>query len=94
MSTILTLPLNGKYFDAIKDGTKLEEYRLVTPFWKRRIKDRWYSNVVLTRGYPKKGDSSKRLTREWRGYVIKEITHPHFGNDPVKVFAIDVSVPA
>lgn len=26
-----------------------------------------------------------------KGYVLKQITHPHFGPDPVLVFALDVS---
>ena len=26
-----------------------------------------------------------------QGYVVKEITHPHFGPDPVHVFALDVT---
>lgn len=28
----LTLALKGEYFDAIRAGTKLEEFRLVTPY--------------------------------------------------------------
>ena len=27
----------------------------------------------------------------WRGYTIKTITHPHFGEGPVQVFAIKVN---
>ncbi len=94
MSNVLTLPLNAEYFDAIKAGTKPEEYRLVTPYWRKRLEGRSYSRVVLTKGYPKAGDTSRRLAREWRGYSLKTITHKHFGPDPVDVFAIDVSVPA
>lgn len=85
----LTLPLNGVYFDQIQAGTKLEEYRLTTPFWSRRMHD--YDRIVLTRGYPKADDHSRRLVLPWRGYKRKTITHPHFGPEPVEVFAIDVS---
>lgn len=84
----LTLPLNGVYFDQIKAGTKLEEYRLATPFWSKRLVGRSYEAVVLTRGYPKADDSERRLTLPWRGYRMMTITHPHFGDDPVDVFAI------
>lgn len=86
----LTLPLNGEYFDQIKAGTKPEEYRLATAFWSKRLVNRQYDRIILTRGYPPKGDQDRRLERPWRGYVRKTITHPHFGPEPVEVFAIDV----
>lgn len=87
----LTLPLRGEYFDAIKSGDKTEEYRLCTEFWGKRIEGKRIDRVVLTRGYPKRTDESRRMVLPWRGYEIKEITHPHFGPDPVRVYAINVS---
>jgi hypothetical protein len=95
MGERLTIPVNGIYFDQIRDGTKLEEYRLCTPFWVRRLHGREYSAVVMTRGYPKGGgiEGRTRLTRRWNGFKRKQVTHPHFGLDPVEVFAIDVSTP-
>jgi hypothetical protein len=90
MGDTLTLPLNGLYFDQIRAGTKTEEYRLVTPFWSKRVVGRTYKTVVLTRGYPKSDDAERRLVLQWRGYRIKTITHPHFGAQPVEVFAIKV----
>lgn len=33
----LILPLKSIYFDAIEAGTKLEENRLCTDYWKRRL---------------------------------------------------------
>ncbi|CAJ0779145.1 hypothetical protein LMG7141_00845 [Ralstonia condita] len=91
---VLTIPVNGVYFDQIKAGTKLEEYRLLTDYWRKRITGRVYDRIVLTRGYPKADDESRRLVLKWRGYKLKRITHPHFGPEPVEVFAIDVSTPA
>ena len=91
MVRTLTLPLKGKYFDAIKSGEKLDEYRLCTAFWEKRLEERQYDQIVLTRGYPKRGDESRRLTRPWLGYTIEEITHPHFGPDPVRVYAVRVN---
>lgn len=88
---ILTLPLKGEYFDAIKSGEKTEEFRLVTPYWTKRLKGRSYAAVTLTLGYPGRGDAERRLTLPWRGYTVKTITHPHFGDDPVEVFAIKVT---
>lgn len=91
----LIIPVNGIYFDQIRDGTKLEEYRLVNKRWIKRLNNRCYDRVVLTRGYPKGGgvEGETRLTRQYRGEMIRTITHPHFGDDPVDVYAIDVSTP-
>ena len=93
---VLTLPIKGEYFDQIRDGTKLEEYRLRNVHWGCRIEGREFDTVVLTRGYPKGGgvEGETRLTRKWRGYKHRIITHPHFGDKSVAVFAIDVSEPA
>ena len=86
----LILPLKGIYFDQIKTGEKTEEYRLVTPFWSKRLEGRNYDNVILTRGYPKRTDSERRLVLPWQGYTRKTITHPFFGDKPVDVYAIKV----
>lgn len=84
----LHLALKGEYFDAIKAGTKTEEYRLVTPYWRKRLVGRSYDRIVLTRGYPNRDDCTRRLAIPWRGFDIKTIRHPHFGPDRVHVFAI------
>ncbi len=87
----LVLPLKAEYFDAIKAGAKLEEFRERSPYWRRRLEGRTFDRVVLTKGYPTAGDDSRRIVREWRGYRETTITHPHFGAEPVPVFAIDVA---
>ena len=87
----LTLPLKREYFEQIRDRTKTEEYRLVTPYWAKRIRWRDYDAIVLTLGYPPAGDAARRIVRAWRGVEIKTITHPHFGPDPMAVYAIDVT---
>lgn len=86
----LHLTLKGEYFNAIKAGTKTEEYRLVKPHWRKRLEGRTYDRIELAWGYPAKDDQSRRLVRAWRGFTVKTITHPHFGPDPVEVFAINV----
>lgn len=91
MSGTLTLSLKGEYFDAIRDGTKPKEYRLVNEYWSKRLIGRAYSRIELTKGYPKRDDRERRLSRVWRGYEIETIQHPHFGPEPVMVFAIDVT---
>lgn len=87
----LVLPLKAEYFNAIKGGSKVEEFRLVTPFWKKRLEGKSFGRVVLTLGYPKRDDTERRLVRDWRGFTVRTITHPHFGPDPVRVYAINVS---
>lgn len=86
----LTIPVKGIYFDQIKAGTKPFEYRLRTPYWSKRLVGRAYDRVVLTRGYPKATDAERRLELPWRGFKEQTITHPHFGTEPVQVFAICV----
>lgn len=87
----LHLNLKAEYFDAIAAGEKREEFRLVTLYWRRRLEGRQFSGIVLKKGYPKRGDSSRTLTRPWAGFSVKTITHPHFGAQPVQVFAIAVN---
>lgn len=87
----LQLPLEAEYFQAILAGTKTEEYRQCSKHWRTRIEGRTFDAIVLTLGYPKAGDTARRIVLPWRGYKIKRITHPKFGAQPVEVFAIDVS---
>lgn len=89
MST-LHLPLKGEYFDQIKAGTKPEEFRLANDYWRKRLVGRTYDCIELTRGYPKRDDTERRLVLPYRGYRQTTITHPHFGSEPVEVFAINV----
>lgn len=88
--TTLHLSVKGEYFHQIKAGTKLEEYRLCAPYWNNRLIGRSYDRVEIAWGYPKADDSERRVSCPWQGYTIKTITHPHFGPDPVTVFAINV----
>lgn len=88
---ILQLNLKGIYFDEIKSGLKKYEYRLITPYWEKRLINKDYDNIIIKYGYPKKSDMDKQLSRPWKGYVIQKITHPHFGEKEVTVFAILVN---
>lgn len=87
----LTLPLKAEYFDQIKAGAKPEEFRLRTEYWRKRLEGRTYESIVLTKGYPSRDDADRRLELPWRGFREATITHPHFGDEPVEVFAIDVT---
>lgn len=90
MKTI-TLPVKAIYFDEIKAGTKTEEYRRVCPHWSKRLEFVTPDQVVITKGYPKRDDTERRLVFPWRGFTVKTITHEFFGPEPVEVFAIKVS---
>jgi len=89
MST-LTLALKGEYFDQIKAGTKLFEYRLRTPYWRKRMQKAPFTSIVLTRGYPPADDAARRLVLPWRGYHLQTMQHEHFGPKRVDVYAIQV----
>ncbi|MEL7628729.1 ASCH domain-containing protein [Pectobacterium aroidearum] len=88
----LQIAVNGEYFDAMKRGEKTEEYRLVNPYWGRRLFGRDYDRLIITRGYPRKDDESRRIDIPYDGFEIKVITHKHFGPNPVKVYAIKVNI--
>lgn len=88
----LQLAVNGEYFDAMKRGEKTEEYRLVNAYWGCRLRGRDYDRLIITRGYPRKDDDSRRLVMPYDGYEIKTITHKHFGPAPVKVYAIKINL--
>jgi len=96
MGKLLHLNLKGEYFDQIKAKTKTEEFRLYNDYWKKRLigpagKRRHFDGILIKRGYPKKDDPGRILKREWQGWTLKEIIHPEFGINPVKVFAIKVN---
>jgi hypothetical protein len=87
----LTLNLKAIYFHQIEDGSKAFEYRLQTPYWTKRLVGKTFDGIVIKLGYPSDSESHKILLRPWRGYELHTITHPHFGPDPVEVFAIRVN---
>ena len=66
--------------------------RLCNNYWNKRLVNRKYDRLIITKGYPKRDDSSRRIDVPYEGYEIKTITHPHFGDKPVKVFAIKVNI--
>ena len=90
----LHLHVKTEYFEAIKRGEKTEEYRLNCAYWIQRLGNHYanlywvrdYDNVVIHNAY--KSGEENRLTFPWRGWKLKTITHPHFGPEPVTVFAI------
>lgn len=89
----LILPVKRKWFDQIKAGTKLFEFRLRTDFWRVRLVDREYDRVVITLGYPPRDCAERRLTFEWNGYEHMTIESEEWGMRPKDVFAIRLNCP-
>lgn len=95
--SLLHLALKAEYFEAIKSGEKVDEFRLFNRYWRKRLTDledgspKQFDGIVLTLGYPKSDDEERIIRRPWEGYEIRRITHPLFGKLPVKVFAIKVN---
>jgi hypothetical protein len=84
----LQLALKGEYFDDIKNGIKVFEFREVNDYWSKRLVNRQYDKLIITRGYPSKDDLSKKMIFDYCGYELQTITHKHFGNIPINVYAI------
>jgi len=87
---ILQLAVEGEYFHAMLTGEKPEEYREVTPYWIRRLEGKTFDRVILTWGYPSKTDLRRRIELPFVGIVRKTITHKHFDDRTLEVFAIQL----
>lgn len=87
----LHLHVKTEYFEAIKSGSKTEEYRLDTPYWRQRLTGRDYESVIIYNAY--KPGLENRLTFPWSGANITQLTHKHFGSESVSVFAIPLTQP-
>lgn len=86
----LILHLKWEYWEAIRDGRKLEEYRERTPYWEKRLRGKVFSEIILHWAYPERGDETWTLHRKWNGLRETDIDTPVYGG-LVPVFAIDVS---
>lgn len=116
----LTLSLKRKWFELIRDGVKLEEYRELSEYWIKRLlscselclDELWdhasvfpnsteilnqklsesfsinkFDKLVFTLGYPKAGDTSRRL--EFKNPKIRIGTgRPEWGAEPGKNYFI------
>jgi len=86
---ILHLNLKAEYFEQIRDGKKLFEFRECNDFWRKRLISKEYDEVHFKLGYPKNDDNLKILKRKYIKYDVRIINHPHFyDSKPTKVFAI------
>jgi len=92
MTKNLMLYLKHKWFVEIANGRKHFEYRLATPFWRKRLQglEMGNSRILMYDGWPdkKKIGTDKYLEFPYMGYIEETIIHPEFGTTPVTVFAI------
>lgn len=98
-STILTLSLKRKWFELIKSGVKLEEYREYNHYWCSRLFVKatgftdWchvrmdYTELVFTLGYPKKDDMSRRLVFK-NPKIRVDYGKPEWGAEPGKTYFV------
>lgn len=91
-SIALQLAVNGEYFDEMAAGTKVFEFRERNDYWRKRLENREYDRLVITKGYPSRDDLSRRIEVPYLGYELQTITHKHFGNVPLDVYAIRVDI--
>lgn len=85
MEKILHIHVKKKYWQQAKDKVKNKEYRLIKPYWIKRLK-KDYDLIYYWLGY-----TSKKLIFRYNGYVRTAIKHEEFGDEPVNVFAIDLT---
>lgn len=86
----LRLAVKREYFYDIKSGRKINEFRRVDYYWKKRLLNVKYDTVTITLGYPKKGDKEREMIFPYRGCTVECINHKHFGDRDVVVFSIPV----
>lgn len=84
----LMLHLKAKYWFEILEGTKTEEYRLDTPYWRKKLLGRDYDYVILCWGYPKANQDERKIVRKWRGVRHVAIRHEIWGNQQRLAWAI------
>lgn len=87
----LTLRVEQKWFEQIKAGTKMFEYRLYNDYWIPRIEGKTFDRVVIIWGYPSKDKQDRYLYFPWRGYEITQVTSEQWDNVEETVFAIRLS---
>lgn len=89
----LVLNVNKVWYEQVESGEKQKEYREYNDYWKKRLLNpdgtpKAFKDIQYKLGYPKAGDMTRTMVYPWHGFDIETITHPHFNNEPIKVFGI------
>ncbi len=73
------------YYDLVEKGLKNEEYRLIKPYWTKRLEGKNYDLIYYWRAFTK-----KKIIFKYDGKKIITIVHKEFGDKPVKVYALSL----
>jgi hypothetical protein len=85
----LILHLKHKYFEQIASGEKTHEFRVVKPYWEKRLIGKSYDVIKIWDGF-KPGGMHTVCSFPYRGFERRTIQHEEFGPNPVEVYAIPV----
>lgn len=88
----LTLHLKKKWWDQIHSGKKKAEYRLATPYWKKRLEGRDYEHIILKLGYPKEDNDSRSMIFAWNGASLTNVISSEWNYESKRVYEIPLSV--
>lgn len=100
-NNILHLVVKKKWLDQINSGIKKEEFRVVKPYWMKRLTNigtdhkiplgqslfKNFDVIKFRNGYSKK---APYIIAEFKGIEVKEIIHEEFGRDEVSVYVIKI----
>ena len=81
----LHIIIKRKYFDQIVSGEKKFEYRVVKPYWVKKLVGRDYDKIIFKAGYR---TGAPRYECDYKGYLIENIKHEFFGNEEITVFSL------
>jgi len=73
-----------------KNWGKIDEYRVVNEYWKKRLLNREYDEIHYYDGYPPKTEKTRVIKFKFSGVDVKTIVHEQFGPEPVVVYAISL----
>lgn len=79
---ILTLHLKEQYFRQIADGTKEEENREATHYWRKRLQGKTFDVIEICNAYPVRGDIENRM---WFRFSESRLVLKKWDNDGVSV---------
>lgn len=84
---VLHLNVKKEYFQMVKVGDKIEEFRIYNDYWIKKL-SKSYDCIYYKCGYPRNDDRDKIICFKYDGFSIRNIKHKEFGDKEVKVFAI------
>ncbi len=87
---ILTLHLKEQYFRKIAAGTKTEEYREATHYWRKRLQGKTFDVIEICNRYPERGDIENRI---WFRFTGSRIVLMKWDNAGVTVSGPTFAIP-